>query len=67
METYFARIIELFKSGAATPEQWSAMAECVIVASEYGVAEAKGLEDAIGFTAQQGAYFAEEDARVLAV
>ena len=27
------RVIELFKSGGATPKQWAALAECVLIAS----------------------------------
>ncbi len=57
VDIYHARVVELFKSGNATEAQWAAVAECVLVASEYGHEDyrkcSKQIEDAIGFTAEQ--------------
>ncbi len=56
-DTYRAGVIALFKSGEATEGQWVALAECVLVAREYGHKDyrkcSKQIEDAIGFTAEQ--------------
>jgi hypothetical protein len=70
-DVYRDRIIELFKSGAATPGQWAAAANCVLIAScedapdEKERAGIKLIEDAIGFMAAQKVCFDEEDARLL--
>lgn len=45
IEEYKRRVIDLYKSGRATDEQWEAMAECVHMISDEQVLECVDLID----------------------
>jgi hypothetical protein len=62
---YNSRVIELFKSGAATPAQWAELVEAVGCAFERDMDTVAEIHKAIGLTAEQKVNFDEEDARFL--
>ena len=62
---YDRRVIELFKSGRATPAQEAELVEAVGCAFEQDTDKLKAIHKAIGFTAAQKVEFDEEDTRFL--